>query len=71
MIHGSYRVGTARTGSRISPKSAVGSMFRGRVEWGEHAMVDFLAWVPPLTPLLLMIVSVRDIESGHRVISQI
>ena len=70
-IHGSYTAGRARTGSRSSPKSAVGSMFRGRVECGEHAMIAFLAWVPPLTPLLLMIVSVRDIESGHRVVSQI
>src|ERR1700674_795942 len=30
-IHGSYTPGTARTGSRSSPKSAVGSMFSGRV----------------------------------------
>jgi len=36
-------------------------MFRGGVEYGEHARIDFLAWVPPLTPFLLMIVSVRDI----------
>ena len=25
-------------------------MFRGRVEYGGHAMIAFLAWVPPLTP---------------------
>ncbi len=54
-IHGSYPAGTARTGSRISPKSAVGSMFRGRVGCGEHARIDFLASVPPLTLFLLMI----------------
>src|SRR5207237_8490099 len=69
--HGSYTAGTARTGSRSSPKSAVGSMFRGRVVCGERARIDFLAGVPPLTPLLLIRVSVRAIESGQRVVSQI